>query len=147
MYKNKVLYPASVVFGGLYTAGFFSLVYCTQFSQDRCSIYPLTDIAMLSRSSKFHAAGTSCIKSYRLIQMMLGYVDNKYDVTNGVTVTLVPWDISKIKHRLSIFCETFRRKYSFEIISWWQRAFSVHFYRWQKTADGHNVLFDWLKMI
>ena len=60
------------------------------------TIYPLTDLAILQRSSKFLSAGTSCIQSYCVILMMLGHIDNDYDVTNGVVVTLVERNFSKI---------------------------------------------------
>ena len=37
------------------------------------TIYPLTDLAMLPRSSKFPSVGTSWLQSYRVLQKTLGY--------------------------------------------------------------------------
>ena len=59
---------------------------CIFLSQVFDTIYPSMDIAMLSLSSQFTAAGTSWIQSYRAIQMMISQVDNNYDVTNRVSM-------------------------------------------------------------
>ena len=48
------------------------------------TIYPLTDLAILPRSSKFLTVGTSWLHSYRILNMTLDYLWTVQSVTSSI---------------------------------------------------------------